>query len=88
MAKIPPRTIAVSEKERLQNLEAGLRKVIYGQDHAIAQIVNAIKIARSGLGHPRSRSARFSFRDRRASARPSWPNSSPRRSAWSSSAST
>ncbi len=52
MAKIPPRTIAVSEKERLQNLEGDLRKVIYGQDHAIAQIVNAIKIARSGLGHP------------------------------------
>ena len=52
MAKIPPRTIAVSEKARLQNLESDLRKVIYGQDHAIAQIVNAIKIARSGLGHP------------------------------------
>jgi ATP-dependent Clp protease ATP-binding subunit ClpA len=52
MAKIPPRTIAVSEKERLQNLEGDLRKVIYGQDHAVAQVVNAIKISRSGLGHP------------------------------------
>jgi ATP-dependent Clp protease ATP-binding subunit ClpA len=50
MAKIPPRTIAVSEKERLQNLEADLRAVIYGQDHAIKQVVNAIKISRSGLG--------------------------------------
>src|SRR5258708_21870882 len=28
MAKIPPRTIAVSEKERLQNLEGELRRVI------------------------------------------------------------
>jgi ATP-dependent Clp protease ATP-binding subunit ClpA len=52
MAKIPPRTIAVSEKERLQHLEDDLRRVIYGQDHAIQQIVNSIKISRSGLGHP------------------------------------
>jgi len=52
MAKIPPRTIAVNEKERLQNLEGDLRKVIYGQDHAIKQLVSAIKISRSGLGHP------------------------------------
>jgi ATP-dependent Clp protease ATP-binding subunit ClpA len=51
MAKIPPRTIAVSEKDRLQNLDADLRRVIYGQDHAIKQIVNAIKLSRSGLGN-------------------------------------
>src|SRR5438067_7314741 len=61
MAKIPPRTIAVSEKERLQNLEADLRKVIYGQDHAVAQIVNAIKVARSGLGHPEKPVGSFLF---------------------------
>ncbi len=50
IAKIPPRTVAVSEKERLQGLEADLRRVIFGQDHAIKQIVNAIKLSRSGLG--------------------------------------
>src|SRR5437763_2379022 len=52
MAKIPPRTVARSEKDRLGQLEGDLRKVIFGQDHAIKQIVNAIKVARSGLGHP------------------------------------
>jgi ATP-dependent Clp protease ATP-binding subunit ClpA len=52
MAKIPPRTIAVSEKDRLQQLEADLRRVIYGQDHAIKQVVSAIKLSRSGLGNP------------------------------------
>jgi ATP-dependent Clp protease ATP-binding subunit ClpA len=52
MAKIPPRTVAKNEKERLGNLEADLRKVIFGQDHAIKQLVSAIKISRSGLGHP------------------------------------
>ena len=51
IAKIPPRTIAVSEKDRLQNLESDLRTAIYGQDHAIKQIVSAIKLSRSGLGN-------------------------------------
>ena len=50
MAKIPPRTVAVREKDRLQALESELRGVIFGQDHAIRQVVNAIKLSRSGLG--------------------------------------
>jgi len=61
MAKIPPRTIAVSEKERLQNLEGDLRRVIFGQDHAIKQIVSAIKLSRSGLGHPERPIGSFLF---------------------------
>lgn len=61
MAKIPPRTVAVSEKERLQNLESDLRRVIFGQDHAIKQVVNAIKISRSGLGHPEKPVGSFLF---------------------------
>jgi ATP-dependent Clp protease ATP-binding subunit ClpA len=52
MAKIPPRTIAVKEKDRLRELETDLRAVIFGQDHAIQQISSAIKLSRSGLGHP------------------------------------
>src|SRR4051794_5382339 len=61
MAKIPPRTIAVNEKARLQNLEGELRKVIFGQDHAIKQIVSAIKLSRSGLGHPEKPIGSFLF---------------------------
>ena len=61
MAKIPPRTVAVSEKARLQSLEDELRKVIYGQDHAIRQIVSAIKLSRSGLGHPEKPIGSFLF---------------------------
>ena len=61
MAKIPPRTIAVSEKARLQTLESDLRNVIYGQDAAITQVVNSIKIARSGLGHPEKPVGSFLF---------------------------
>jgi ATP-dependent Clp protease ATP-binding subunit ClpA len=50
MAKIPPKTVSVSDKEKLHNLDADLQAVIYGQDHAIKQLVNAIKLSRSGLG--------------------------------------
>ncbi|MDX2029899.1 MAG: ATP-dependent Clp protease ATP-binding subunit ClpA [Blastocatellia bacterium] len=50
MAKIPPKTVSVSDKVKLQNLEADLKAAIYGQDHAISQMVNAIKLSRSGLG--------------------------------------
>ena len=52
MAKIPPKTVSHSDKERLQNLEQELQAVLYGQNHAIAQVVRAVKLARSGLGNP------------------------------------
>jgi ATP-dependent Clp protease ATP-binding subunit ClpA len=52
MAKIPPRTVVSSERDRLRNLKQELQAVIYGQDHAIEQMVNAIKMARAGLGQP------------------------------------
>src|SRR5258708_28848823 len=61
MAKIPPRTVAVSEKERLQSLDSDLKHAIYGQDHAVAQVVNAIKISRSGLGQPEKPVGSFLF---------------------------
>jgi ATP-dependent Clp protease ATP-binding subunit ClpA len=61
MAKIPPRTVAVKEKDRLQALESDLRAVIYGQDHAIRQVVNAIKLSRSGLGNAEKPIGSFLF---------------------------
>jgi ATP-dependent Clp protease ATP-binding subunit ClpA len=61
MAKIPPRTIAVNEKARLQHLDADLQRVIFGQDHAIKQLVNSIKLSRSGLGHPEKPIGSFLF---------------------------
>ncbi len=52
MAKIPPQTVAGSERERLKDLKSELQSVIYGQDPAIKQVTNAIKLSRSGLGSP------------------------------------
>ena len=52
MAKIPPKTVSVSDKDRLQNLERDLKLVIFGQDHAIERLTRAIKLSRSGLENP------------------------------------
>ncbi|HYG11238.1 MAG TPA: ATP-dependent Clp protease ATP-binding subunit ClpA [Pyrinomonadaceae bacterium] len=52
MAKIPPKSVGGSERDRLRDLKSELQSVIYGQDHAIEQVTNAIKLSRSGLGHP------------------------------------
>jgi ATP-dependent Clp protease ATP-binding subunit ClpA len=61
MAKIPPKTVSVSDKEKLQNLASDLKAVIYGQDHAIGQLVNAIKLSRSGLANPEKPIGSFLF---------------------------
>jgi ATP-dependent Clp protease ATP-binding subunit ClpA len=52
MAKIPERTVSSSDRSRLQNLEAELKQVVFGQDAALEAVARAIKMARSGLSHP------------------------------------
>lgn len=61
MAKIPPKTVSVSDRERLQNLERDLKLVVYGQDHAIAQVNKAIVMSRSGLASPEKPTGSFLF---------------------------
>jgi ATP-dependent Clp protease ATP-binding subunit ClpA len=61
MAKIPPKTVSGSDKQRLRNMEVELRKFIYGQDHAVEQLVNAIKLSRAGLGSPTKPIGSFLF---------------------------
>ena len=51
MAKIPPKTVVADEKDRLKTLKDDMKGVIFGQDDAIARIVDAIQISRAGLGH-------------------------------------
>jgi ATP-dependent Clp protease ATP-binding subunit ClpA len=50
MARIPAKSVSVSDKEILKNLERNLKLVIFGQDKAIEALGAAIKMARSGLG--------------------------------------
>lgn len=51
IARVPVKSVSAKDKVRLQNLESELKAVIYGQDHAIEQIVKIIKLSRSGLGN-------------------------------------
>ncbi len=50
IARIPPKSVSVSDKEQLANLERNLKMVVFGQDPAIEQLAASIKMARSGLG--------------------------------------
>ncbi len=49
MARIPIAAASTSERAELENLELDLKKVVYGQDDAIATLVQAVKRARAGL---------------------------------------
>ena len=60
-AKIPPKSVSHSDKERLQSLERELKAVLYGQSHAVEQVVRAIKLSRSGLGNPTKPVGSFLF---------------------------
>jgi ATP-dependent Clp protease ATP-binding subunit ClpA len=61
IARIPPRSVSVSDKERLQSLEGDLKRVVFGQDKALQTVVTAIKMARAGLGHPEKPVGSFLF---------------------------
>jgi ATP-dependent Clp protease ATP-binding subunit ClpA len=50
MARIPAKTVNVSDKETLRNLDRDLKMVVYGQDQAIETLSSSIKMSRSGLG--------------------------------------
>jgi ATP-dependent Clp protease ATP-binding subunit ClpA len=49
IARIPARSVSTNQKERLKLLDRDLKLAIFGQDQAIDSIVNAIRLARSGL---------------------------------------
>ena len=49
IARIPPKTVSSSDVGILKNLDKSLKRVVFGQNKAIEQLVTAIKMARSGL---------------------------------------
>jgi ATP-dependent Clp protease ATP-binding subunit ClpA len=61
IAKIPPRSVSVSDKEQLQNLDRDLKLTVFGQDVAIETLAATIKLSRSGLGHPEKPIGSFLF---------------------------
>jgi len=61
MARVPPRTVSTSDRDRLGTLEDELKAVIFGQDKAVASLVAAIKLSRAGLGSPERPVGSFLF---------------------------
>jgi ATP-dependent Clp protease ATP-binding subunit ClpA len=61
IARIPEKTVSAGEAVKLQDLETGLRQIIFGQDRAIELTVAAIKRSRAGFGNPDKPVASFLF---------------------------
>ncbi|CUJ84255.1 ATP-dependent Clp protease ATP-binding subunit ClpA [Ruegeria denitrificans] len=52
IARIPPKNVTKDDAEVLKDLEASLKRVVFGQDVAIDALASAIKLARAGLREP------------------------------------
>ncbi len=61
IARIPPKSVSVSDKDSLRNLERNLKMVVFGQDEAIDSMSSAIKMSRSGLSEGERPIASFLF---------------------------
>jgi ATP-dependent Clp protease ATP-binding subunit ClpA len=49
IARIPPKTISSTDKDKLKNLQRDLNMVVFGQSPAIEVLATAIKLSRAGL---------------------------------------
>ncbi|HSH29609.1 MAG TPA: AAA family ATPase, partial [Thiohalobacter sp.] len=49
IARIPPKSVSTTDKDKLRNLARDLKLVIFGQDEAVESLAASIKMARSGL---------------------------------------
>ena len=52
IARIPPKNVTKDDAIVLKDLEASLKRVVFGQDSAIESLASAIKLARAGLREP------------------------------------
>ncbi|MEO1551670.1 MAG: AAA family ATPase, partial [Pseudomonadota bacterium] len=52
IARIPPKNVSKDDAEVLKDLEASLKRVVFGQDAAIEALSSAIKLSRAGLREP------------------------------------
>ncbi len=52
MAKIPAKSVSSDDAAKLKKLEKDLKEKVFGQDNAVVQVANAIRMARAGLREP------------------------------------
>ena len=50
MAKIPPKSVSRDDRSALKTMDADLKRMVFGQDEAVDQLVQAIKLVRAGIG--------------------------------------
>ncbi|MFW5747741.1 MAG: AAA family ATPase, partial [bacterium] len=61
IARIPEKSVTVSEQEVLKDLEKRLTSEVYGQEHAVSEVVQAVKRSRAGFKDPNKPVASFLF---------------------------
>ena len=61
MARVPVQSVSSDDKRALAELDAELRRVIFGQDGPIDEVASAIKLSRSGLRSPEKPIGNFLF---------------------------
>jgi ATP-dependent Clp protease ATP-binding subunit ClpA len=52
IARIPPKNVSKDDAAVLKDLDAALKRVVFGQDKAIEALASAIKLSRAGLREP------------------------------------
>ena len=52
IARIPPKSISRDDEKALKSLPMDIKRMVFGQDKAIEQVVAAVKLARAGLREP------------------------------------
>ena len=61
MARVPVQAVSADDRTALATLDSELKRVIFGQDGAIDEVVSAIRLSRSGLRAPDKPIGNFLF---------------------------
>ena len=61
LARIPPKSVSSDDKSILEHLDRDLKRLVFGQDEAIATLADAIKLSRAGLKEPDKPIGSFMF---------------------------
>jgi ATP-dependent Clp protease ATP-binding subunit ClpA len=61
IARIPERSVSMSERDKLASLEKDLKSQVFGQDDAVEAVVKAVKRSRAGFRSPDKPVANFLF---------------------------
>jgi len=61
MARIPEKSVSLTEKDSLRNLTRNLKLVVFGQDQAVDELSSVIQLSRAGLGNEEKPVGSFLF---------------------------